>query len=337
MLCILIMNIQSFSMVSAAYINPQVNDRIERIEHWIWLLSHVFADQKFMTIFSILFGAGIAMIADRQRAKSLPFIGFHYRRMVWLLLFGLTLAYVLWYGDILVTYALCGMVVVWFNRLSPMLLLMLGLLLLAIPSAGNLVCHLSMPYWPEEVVAEIATSSWSPSSESLEAEREIFRGGWLDQMPERVVSAFVMETFVFIIELSWRAGGLMLLGMAFWKWNVLTAERSRRFYSALVVAGVPGILMILYGVHRNFEENWTVKYSMFQGTQFNYWGSIFVSLAYVGIVMLACKHRCFLLKLNPLATVGRMALTNYLIQTLLCTFIFYGHGFGLFGSVSRFG
>jgi uncharacterized protein len=103
------------------------------------------------------------------------------------------------------------------------------------------------------------------------------------------------------------------------------------------MAGLPGALLTLYGAYRNFEENWSVDYSMFQGTQFNYWGSILVSLGYIGLVMLVCKHTQILAKLNPLAAVGRMALTNYLTQTFLCTLIFYGHGLGFFDSVSRLG
>ncbi|MGB0598251.1 MAG: DUF418 domain-containing protein [Rubripirellula sp.] len=337
LLGILVMNIQSFAMVSAAYMNPTVGDRLEGLDCWIWLASHLLADQKFMTIFSILFGAGIAMIAGRQREKGLPFLGLHYRRMGWLLLIGLIHAYLFWYGDILVTYALCGMIVVWFRNLSPRLLLPLGVLSLAVPSLIMFAFQLSLPYWPEEAIRELDSGSWSPSLEMLEAERASYRGPWLGQLPHRAEAAFVMQTFLFLFQLAWRAGGLMLIGMAFWKWKILTAKRSRRFYWLLAMAGLPGALLILYGVYRNFEESWSVDYSMFQGTQFNYWGSMLVSLGYIGIVMLVCKHPPILAKLNPLAAVGRMALTNYLTQTFLCTFIFYGHGLGLFDSVSRMG
>jgi uncharacterized protein len=69
--------------------------------------------------------------------------------------------------------------------------------------------------------------------------------------------------------------------------------------------------------------------------QFNYWGSIFVSLGYVAAVMLVCQAAPGTAPLRALAAAGRMALSNYLLTTIICTFIFYGHGLGLFGEVSR--
>ena len=73
------------------------------------------------------------------------------------------------------------------------------------------------------------------------------------------------------------------------------------------------------------------------GMQFNYWPSIAVSLGYVGLVMLACRTAALRPFTRPFAAVGQTALTNYLLQTVLCTTIFYGHGLGWFGSVDRVG
>jgi uncharacterized protein len=332
---ILVMNIQSFAMVGAAYMNPTVTGSLEGIEYWIWLLSHVLADQKFMTIFSMLFGAGIMMMSERQKSKSQPAVGLHYRRMVWLLVIGLLHAYLLWYGDILVAYAMCGTVVFLFRRLPPWLLVTLGIVSLAVPSAISLLSGASMPYWPKEEVRQLELEHWSPTAEQMEHEVATYRGSWIEQMPHRTEAAFVMETFVFLILFAWRAGGLMLIGMAFWKWNVLTGRRSTGIYATFLVAGLLGIPLILYGVHRNFAADWSVTYSFFQGGQFNYWGSLLVSLGYVGCVMIACQKPGLAAMLTPLAAVGRMALTNYLLHTIICTSIFYGHGLGQFGSFSR--
>ena len=74
---------------------------------------------------------------------------------------------------------------------------------------------------------------------------------------------------------------------------------------------------------------------MFFGALFNYWGSLAVSLGYIGMVMLVCLSSWLDRLTRPFAAVGRMALTNYLVQTLICTTIFYGHGLGLFGRVER--
>ena len=78
---ILIMNIQSFSMIGAAYINPTAYGDLNGINKWIWIFSHLFASAKFMSIFSILFGAGVILFTERAIEKSRKPAALHYRRM----------------------------------------------------------------------------------------------------------------------------------------------------------------------------------------------------------------------------------------------------------------
>jgi uncharacterized protein len=146
----------------------------------------------------------------------------------------------------------------------------------------------------------------------------------------------VMQLFVFFIFLSWRAGGMMLIGMGLFKLGVFSARRSAGFYAALMVGGfLVGIPTILWGVQRNIAAEWDVRYSFFLGSQFNYWGSVLVALGWVGLVMLICRRAGSGGWTRRVAAMGRTALSNYLLQTILCTTLFYGHGFGLFGSVQR--
>jgi uncharacterized protein len=106
----------------------------------------------------------------------------------------------------------------------------------------------------------------------------------------------------------------------------------------MVAIGVfVGLPVIAYGIHWNSEAGWDVRSSMFLGTQFNYWAAPLVSLAWISLVMLACKTPALSSLTRPFAAVGRMAFTNYLLQTVICTTIFYGHGLGLFGRVERVG
>lgn len=102
---ILIMNIQSYAMPGAAYFNPMAYGDLTGLNKWVWILSHIFADQKFMTLFSILFGAGIVLMTGKVEARGQRSAGLHYRRTFWLFIIGMMHAYLLWHGDILVTYA----------------------------------------------------------------------------------------------------------------------------------------------------------------------------------------------------------------------------------------
>ena len=192
-----------------------------------------------------------------------------------------------------------------------------------------------MPYWPPEGIENLATS-WAPAPELIEKEILAFKGSWLQQMSRRVPAAMAFQTFIFLMWTGWRAGGLMLIGMAFYKWGILTAEKSKRFYQRMLVVGLlVGLPTVILGVIYNFAANWSLEYSMFLGWQYNYWGSLFVAGGFIAAVMLICKSKPNGRLSLSMAAVGRTALSNYLLQTLICTFIFYGHGLALFTKVER--
>ena len=336
LLGILLMNVQSFAMPQAAYFNPTAYGDLEGANLYVWVAGRMLADQKFMTIFSMLFGAGIVLMAGRAEARG-DARQVHYRRMGWLLVIGLLHAHLLWPGDILFLYAVCGMLVYPLRRQPPGRLLVLGAGLLAVGSAYSIASGVSFPYWPEDERSAFTAGMWQPSAAAIDAELAAWRGGWLDQQPARSAGAFEFETSILVAWGVWRAGGLMLIGMALFKHGVFSARLPSRFYAALIAVAVAvGLPLQAYGIALDFACGWSV-WSFFVGAQFIYWPSIAVSLAYVGVVMLACRRAALCCLTRPLAAVGRTALTNYLLQTILCTTIFYGHGLGWFGSVDRVG
>lgn len=328
---ILIMNIQSFSMISAAYINPAAYGELSGINKTVWMLSHVLADQKFLSIFSLLFGAGILLFSERVEQKGYLPARFYYRRLFWLFTIGLIHGYVFWHGDILVAYAACGALAFLFRRISPWVLLSLGLIIFTVPSFNYWLFGKSMEMWPPEAIVGLS-DSWAPGQEAINKEIAALRGGMGEQLIWRIPETFKMQTFVFLIWYSWRAFAMMLIGMSFYKLGILSGNLSRKFYAILAAATLPlGILLIMTGINKNFAAGWTVEYSMFFGWQWNYIGSLFVAIGYMAIVMLSSK----VIRMGLLAKVGKLAFTNYLLMTLICTTIFYGHGFGLFASIER--
>lgn len=130
----------------------------------------------------------------------------------------------------------------------------------------------------------------------------------------------------------------MLLGMALYKWNILSAGRTKSFYQKMsVTALLPGLLLSVLSVVLSFRTHWNMEYSRFLGTGLNYVGSLGMALGYIGIIMLISNSTKGIKVKKLFASVGKMALSNYILMTILATFIFYGNGLGLFGSVERSG
>jgi uncharacterized protein len=332
---ILIMNIQSFSMPTAAYINPNAYGDLNEVNRWVWILSHLLASGKFISIFSILFGAGVLLFTSRAEQKGYNSAALHYRRMAWLLLFGLMHGFLLWSGDILVTYSLCGMLLFLFRKLQPEKLLWISLAFFLVPILVNIFFAWSLPYWPPEAL-QSTMDSWMPGEQVVQHYLDVYRSGWFKQMELRIPETIFMQTGLFFMETFWRVMALMVLGMALYKWQVLSAERSRRFYGRMTLVGFfVGLLLSATGVLLNFKHSWTMEYSMFKGVLFSYLGSVGTAMGYVGLIMLISKSIYFRGCVQVLSAVGRMAFTNYILMTLFATIIFYGHGLGLYGSVER--
>lgn len=337
LLGILAMNIRAFAMPGAAYFFPHVWGDLGGANYWLWYLGDVFANQKFITLFSMLFGAGVALMHERALALDRGWKGLHYRRMGVLLAIGLVHGYLLWGGDILVSYAVVGMLLYPFRNLRPRRLLIAALFFIAIGSGVTAFMGYSAPHWPPEQLKEFV-SEWQPSQEKLDEEIGAYRGHWWMEIKQRAPGVMKFQLFILPMFLFWRVLGSMLLGMACFKWGLLSARGSRRTYAALIIAGaLAGVTLTAYGIQQQIASEWDPIYAFFLASQFPYWGSLLIALAYLGIVMLVVRAGALYWLTRRLAAVGRMAFSNYLMQSLICTTLFYGRGFGLFAQVERSG
>lgn len=327
---ILLINIQDFSM--PVWENPVAYGDFSGLNRLAWYFTHLFAELKFITLFSMLYGAGIVLMAERAEARGADPAALHYRRTGWLLVFGLAHAYLIWSGDILVTYALCALVAYPFRRIPAGMLAGLGVFAIAVSTAIILAPLFLMDPAPPTA----AQSNWLPDEREIQERIEAYRGSWLEQTPMRLSDALFLQTLVFAVLGAWRAGGCMLLGMALYKWRVITGEQSGRFYVlSAVVSAIAGFTLTGYGIDWRASAGWSSERALFGGYQWNYWGSLFTAFAYLALVALVCRRAWLPNARQALAAVGRTAFSNYIAQSLICTTLFYGHGLGWYGSVDR--
>jgi len=330
----LAVHIQLFAYPSVARWNPTAYGDFRGLNWWVWLVTSLFADGKFITIFAMLLGVSIVMLAGETGYRGVPAWRTHTRRMAVLLVLGLMHAYLLWFGDMLVPLALCGSVVFFARRLSPVKLLVLGGLAFATASVVAVALTWSTAQADPAALAAWR-AQWTPGPAIINLEIAQYRGRWAEQMAQRVPAAFENQTVTFVTRLLWQMTGLMLMGMGLFKLGVLSAARSRAFYLRMATIGFgAGTLLIALGFWRSYATKWDLLDFVLVSEQLHYWGNLAVALGWVALVMLLCQRGW---ALRPLAAVGRMALTNYLLQTVICTTIFYGHGLGLFGRVDRAG
>jgi len=325
---ILLLNIRSFSMPDGASWYPSYYEHFDTIpDRTVWFIGEIFWSHKFYPLLAALFGAGIVLMAESAEAAGLNPDPIHYRRIAGLLLIGLFHAYLMWHGDILVQYALCGALAYLFRKRGPLVLLALAIAFFVLNMA------LFSIELPQGLIEIVDTDSYQ---EMRGSELEILRGPWLGQLPLRAAESFRMHTLGLIG--CAQSLGLMLLGMALLKTGWLSGQRSPRAYLwlaiigsltgwALAFVGISGWLMqdLGGGPGWTFMFVWTLN------------GGTVAMLGYLGFVQWWVKRGGFPKLRAILEALGRTALSNYLLQSLLAGFIFHGQGLGLFGHVSRTG
>jgi len=331
------MNIVAFSMVSSAYDLPTVYDDMQGADWYTWLTLHYLADTKFMSIFSILFGAGVYIFMERAQAKEHSAWKLQFSRMTWLLVFGLIHAYGIWYGDILVNYAVCGIAIALIRNWKPMTLFLLSFpVMFVLPIATMVFFYWTVQFWPEEEVLKMQSADLLASQE-MQHEIAAYTGSYMDQLTHRGPFVLFMHLLIVPLFLFWHCVGLMMVGIASLKWGILSAKRSTAFYVWLfVISCCIGFPLIAIGVWFKQQHGWDPIMTRFVDGHWNLVGGVFIAFAWIAVVMLVCKSGAFRGMQKALSATGRMALTNYLMQSIVCSLLFYGHGLGWYGSFERF-
>jgi len=358
LLGILLLNIIGFGFISTAYSNP--SEAIgSAVDLWVWATVELFGEGAMRCLFSILFGAGVVLFTTGASGKS---GGLHYKRNFWLLVFGLVDGYLLlWNGDILLTYALAGFLLYPVRHTSAKRLMWVAGALIALMSLMYGGMQFGMGMSREAALAVEASHSVGSSDAAPSQETQALAKQWNDfsrgfnlepaaraeelaQRRHSYASAAdwnfskntEMITFVVPLFLLWDALAMMLLGMALYKYGVLQGDRPTQFYWRLMILGLGvGLAVNASEVHRAVSNDFALL-SVFAQAQATYQiGRLGVALGYIGLLVLILHKGCLSSLRARLAAVGRMALTNYLMHSVICLFLFTGAGLALVGTLSR--
>ena len=342
---ILLLNIVAFAMPQTAYMNPRAYGGWHDADLAAYLINFVLFDGKMRGLFSFLFGASMLMVIERAELSGQSPARVHFSRMIWLLIFGLIHLWLIWWGDILTLYAMVGMIAWAFRNKDAHSLIGHGILLLCFQWLLMILMPIGMHATELAAARPDATADARhgleqlqqgfgvPSAQWIAGQLALMRGGYWGILSDRLANNITtpLNSLLFV---GAETLAYMLFGMAALKSGFLTGAWERRRYWRWVAVGF-GIGIPVYAA----LGAWMVaqQFSMMSV-------AIAVMAASVPVrsVMIVGWAALIILALRPggaltqrLAAAGRMAFSNYLGTSLICTTLFYGYGFGWFGYWSR--
>ncbi|MBY0506413.1 MAG: DUF418 domain-containing protein [Bryobacteraceae bacterium] len=355
LLGILLLNIASFGLPFAAYMNPAVAGGADGINLATWFTAMALWDGKMRCIFSMLFGASAWLLVSRaeERGDGIFAADIYYRRTMWLILIGLLHAHFIWAGDILYGYGVIGLLLFPLRNLKPKTLIITGLLLIALHSLQNLGAGYGIGEMAQSAKSARAKAApteaekkamteyaaleemFTPSAAQVQKEIAAHRGGWVGNLVQRSGEAALLEFTMFFQFFFLDVLAMQILGMGLAKAGVFSAQKSYGFYGALVLAGFAiGAPLHGWAASRWHSAGFAIpEYFAYIGVVADP-SRLLVGLAYVGLVMMAAKAGLTWIT-APLAAVGRTALSNYLLTSILMTLFFNGYGLGYFAKLER--
>lgn len=284
----------------------------------------ILVQGSFYPLFSMLFGYGLAMQYAKATRLGDSFYKFGIKRLVVLFGIGMLHAFFIWWGDILMTYAFCGLVLLTLIRLKPGFLLAIGLIFYM---GINGVLALLIGF------ASIADSSSNDSSQYIDIEsmksalKAYGAGSWTDAFMQRLTDLSVQfSPFMWLMAL-FTILPYMLLGAAASKWQLV--EKAKSNY---VLWGVLAVVMVPLGIYLK-SLPFTLNRNYFLDYIQTYFGGPILALGYASVIVLVCCIPCATIILSPIAKAGRMSMTVYITQSIICTLIFYHFGLGLYGKI----
>jgi uncharacterized protein len=362
LLGILLMNIPGFSMPN--YFSESFRSDPYNHNFWLSAVISVFFEGKMRALFGMIFGAGVVLFVTKKEQAGVPVTLLFYRRMFWLVIFGLIHAHlILWIGDILYLYGICGMLVYLFRNVKP-IYLVLGVPLVALIDFGTSTIfydHIRtqrIAYVDARRAADEgkqlteaqnkALADWRELEKTLIPSREDAKDNTRKMKSDYSTIAnylrpiaFKFQTMFIWLEI-WDSVALMLLGIALLRWGFLSGRWSNGAYWKVLALGYGlGLPLVTYSFyhhylyHPNLEANlarmeqvpveWTGLIYPFQ--------RILLVLAHSSALILLYKSQLLPRLFHSLIAVGQMAFTNYIMHSVICTLFFFGYGLNYYAEL----
>lgn len=331
---ILIGNLQWFSGYgmlppTLASLHP-ATDQITRF------LVHAFVEGKFYSIFSFLFGFGFALQIARAEERGDTNARLFKRRLLWLFVIGATHAVFLWAGDILSVYALMGFVLLLFRRKSERSLLKWAAILLAVPVAFYILSFvLFVAFAPPDVMTQISSMQFEMWSNGL---RTVSNGSYTQIFSDYNLNMLFGRWMGLIMQMRLpKILAMFLLGVYAYRIGVFQNPAQHQvLIRRVMIYGLSfGLIAnVIFAAFAKSEADFPPTATGVIGVAAYAYGVPALALGIAATIVRLWQSGILKRALAILAPVGRMALTNYLLQSVICVILFYGYGFGLFG---RFG
>lgn len=321
---ILLMNVMSMAAPEFAYYVPDWFEGAGPLEHLVYALQSLLVESRFMGLFSLLFGVGLAIQSERFAARGLDPQPWIRRRLGWLLLFGLIHGFLFWAGDILSTYAICGCIVLLLMNRPVHRLIRVGVLLIFFGQLALLAVFAASMITGENLM-EVPVLPYGP------VEIDALRDLWT-RVPERLVlnaASYIELLSSILLTLVWHTSGVMLIGVALYRSGFFSNARARRW--ALPVAGlgfVAGALVLLlrYRVGVDTSASFsTLGMMMIPG--------LAMAIGYASILV-PMGSRDGLIS-RALRNTGKTAFTLYVAQTVVTVGLFAVVAPQLWGRLGR--
>ena len=345
-----LMNLVAFSMPYMAYNSPQAFHGENGVNHFWFSLFYIFADQKFMGIFSVLFGAGLILLYEKFKSEHNPVIqrgsGTIYIRLLILLGFGYLHGHYLWSGDILFFYAAWGMALFPFmgasvKGLTIGFFLLYGITLIS-ASYGAAIDPELLSVQVQQQISHL----FNPGADQIAYMIEVYHGTRDDintfestfiQDGQELSLAAIWPLFMESLSAIFRAGSMMLLGLLLYKNGFLIGAWSKQTYKWVARFGITsGVTISVLGLLYNYSHGYQDAFKYFGiGNSFVLISSPLMVVGYIALVQVLLKSAKSKVWSQALAKVGRMALSLYLMQSVIGVYLFWGMGLSWYGQVDR--